>query len=102
LSGHGRADRPTDWGAAVLVLAVDPAAFGGHDAFLPRQFHRHAYRTARPLTADVPVRLFGAAGLARKRAALAEGLRLSGEIPASLADLSTRMGVAMPARLGQD
>ncbi|HET6619052.1 MAG TPA: Ldh family oxidoreductase [Dongiaceae bacterium] len=102
LSGHGRADRPTDWGAAVLALAVDPAAFGGHDAFLRQSsFIADACRAARPLTAGIPVRLPGAAGLARKRAALAEGLRLGGEIAASLSDLSARMGVAMPARLGQ-
>src|SRR5262245_27487477 len=29
LSGYGRVDKPTDWGAAVLVLVFDPAAFGG-------------------------------------------------------------------------
>src|SRR5215813_3332829 len=34
LSGRGRADHPAEWGAAVLVMAVDPAAFGGRDAFL--------------------------------------------------------------------
>ena len=103
LSGYGRVDGPTDWGAAVLVLAVDPAAFGGRDAFLRQSgFIAEACRAVTPLVAGVPVRLPGAAGLARKRKALAEGLTLSGEIVASLADLSARMGVAMPARLGQD
>ena len=103
LAGYGRADQPTDWGAAVLVLALDPAAFGGREAFLQQSnFIAAACRAATPLVAGVPVRLPGAAGLARKRAALAEGLRLSGDIIAALSDLSARMGVAMPARLGQD
>ena len=29
LSGQGRADRPTGWGASVYLQVMDPAAFGG-------------------------------------------------------------------------
>jgi L-lactate dehydrogenase len=101
LSGHGRADRPSDWGAAVLVLAIDPEAFGGHEAFLRQSsFIADACRAAKPLMEGVPVRLPGAAALARKRRALAEGVGLSHEILASLAALATRMGAPMPGRLG--
>ena len=32
LSGHGRADRPTDWGASVYVQVMAPGAFGGAQA----------------------------------------------------------------------
>jgi L-lactate dehydrogenase len=96
LSGYGRADGPSEWGAAVLVLAIDPEAFGGREAFLRQSgFIAQACRAAKPL--DAPVRLPGAAGLARKRRALAEGVRLSQEIVSSLMELSRRLGIAMPA-----
>lgn len=98
LSGYGRADKPSDWGAAVLVMAIDPEAFGGRAAFLRQSgFIAQACRDAKPLAADAPVRLPGAAGLARKRRALAEGVALSPEIVSSLADLSRRLGIVLPA-----
>ena len=98
LSGYGRADRPSDWGAAVLVMAIDPAAFGGREAFLRQScFIAQACRDAKSLASEAPVRLPGAAGLARKRRALSEGVALSPEIVASLADVSRRLGIAMPA-----
>ena len=34
LAGHGRADRPTGWGASVYVQIMDPALFGGRDSFM--------------------------------------------------------------------
>jgi L-lactate dehydrogenase len=98
LSGYGRVDAPTDWGAAVLVMAIDPEAFGGRDAFLRQSgFIAQACRDAKPLAKDVPVRLPGAAGLARKRRALAEGVALSAEIVSSLTEISRRLGIALPA-----
>ena len=98
LSGYGRVDAPTDWGAAVLVMAIDPEAFGGRDAFLRQSgFIAQACRDARPLAKDAPVRLPGAAGLARKRRALAEGVALSPEIVSSLTELSRRLGIVLPA-----
>ena len=98
LSGYGRVDQPSDWGAAVLVIAVDPEAFGGREAFLRQSgFIAQACRDSRPLAKDAPVRLPGAAGLARKRRALAEGVALSAEIVSSLTELSRRLGIALPA-----
>jgi LDH2 family malate/lactate/ureidoglycolate dehydrogenase len=100
LSGYGRADRPSEWGASVLVLAIDPEAFGGRQAFLRQSsFIAQACRDAKPL--DTPVRLPGAAGLARKRRALAEGVARSPEIVSSLTELSHRLGIAMPAERSQ-
>jgi len=97
LSGYGRVDAPTDWGAAVLVMAIDPEAFGGRDAFLRQSgFIAQACRDAKPLAKDAPVRLPGAAGLARKRRALAEGVALNAEIVSSLTDISRRLGIALP------
>jgi LDH2 family malate/lactate/ureidoglycolate dehydrogenase len=98
LSGYGRADKPSDWGAAVLVMAIDPEAFGGREAFLRQSgFIAQACRDAKPLAIEAPVRLPGAAGLARKRRALAEGVALSPEIVSSLTELSGRLGIALPA-----
>ena len=34
LAGHGRADRPTGWGASVYLQVLDPAAFGGAGRFV--------------------------------------------------------------------
>src|SRR5262249_55370471 len=34
LSGHGRAERPTVWGASVYLQVMDPRAFGGVEAYL--------------------------------------------------------------------
>ena len=100
LSGYGRADGPSEWGASVLVLAIDPEAFGGRAAFLRQSsFIAQACRDAKPF--DAPVRLPGAAGLARKRRALAEGVALSQEIVSSLTELSHRLGIAMPAGRSQ-
>jgi LDH2 family malate/lactate/ureidoglycolate dehydrogenase len=100
LSGYGRADGPSEWGAAVLALAIDPEAFGGGAAFLRQSsFIAQACRDAKAL--DAPVRLPGAAGLARKRRALAEGVALSQEIVSSLTELSFRLGIAMPAERSQ-
>jgi LDH2 family malate/lactate/ureidoglycolate dehydrogenase len=98
LSGYGRADGPSEWGAAVLVLAIDPEAFGGREAFLRQSgFIAQACRDAKPLAKDSPVRLPGAAGLGRKRRALAEGVALSQEIVSSLTELSRRLDIAMLA-----
>jgi LDH2 family malate/lactate/ureidoglycolate dehydrogenase len=102
LSGYGRADEPSEWGASVLVLAIDPEAFGGRAAFLRQSgFIARACRDAKPLAKDAPVRLPGAAGLARKRRALAEGVALNREIVSSLTELSRRLGIAMPAERAQ-
>ena len=98
LSGYGRADQPSDWGAAVLVMAIDPEAFCGNEAFRRQSgFIARACRDAKPLAIDAPVRLPGAAGLARKQRALAEGVALSPEIVSSLTELSRSLGIALPA-----
>ena len=39
LAGHGRADPPVGWGGTVFVQVLDPAAFGGLDAFRRQMDH---------------------------------------------------------------
>ncbi len=94
LSGYGRADEPSEWGAAVLVLALKPARFVGTQAF-QRQVHWliEACRDARPLDPAAPVRLPGEAALARARQARKDGVPLSPAIVATLRDLAERYGV---------
>ena len=100
LSGYGRADAPKDWGAAVLVLVFDPAAFGGLDIFLRQaDFIAKACRDAKPISPDAPVRLPGQAGLAKKRRALDAGVPVNARVAQSLEDLSRKLGMALPKRL---
>ncbi|KAK48286.1 lactate dehydrogenase [Caballeronia jiangsuensis] len=60
LSGFGRRDAPTRWGANVYLQLIDPAAFAGSDAaiaqmdFLAEQCHANA-----PIDPARPVRLPG-------------------------------------------
>ncbi len=97
LGGHGRRDQPGGWGAAVLVLAFNPAAFGGLEGFLDQvQFLSDACRAARPVPGGAPVRLPGEAGLARKRAALRDGLELRTDILAGLTALAGRFSLVLP------
>lgn len=98
LSGHGRADAPKGWGASVLVLVLDPARFGGRDAFL-----REAGWMADAVHANPPapgvdrVRLPGERALARRAEALAAGaVALHPSVPPALAALAARFGIAPP------
>ena len=98
LSGHGRADQPKDWGAAVLVLAFAPARFAGLDPFLRQTtWLAEACRANPPADPARPVRLPGALALARKRQAEADGLVLDPAILPALRVLAARFGVALPA-----
>ncbi len=63
LSGHGRADPLTGWGASVYLQVMDPAAFGGAADFV-RQTSclAAACRSNPPAPGVAAVRLPGAAG----------------------------------------
>ena len=98
LSGFGRADEPTGWGAGVLVLAFAPDGFGGGGAFT-RQMDRLAASclASTPRDRDRAVRLPGQLALERKAAALRDGLELYPEIPPALQALAERLGRPAPA-----
>ncbi|MEQ1956560.1 Ldh family oxidoreductase [Mesorhizobium sp. CN2-181] len=97
LGGFGRADGPKDWGAAVLALVFEPAAFGGIDAFVRQTgWLADACRASDVPEGAPPVRLPGAAALARKAAAIAEGLPLDEARLSGLRALSSRLSIPLP------
>jgi LDH2 family malate/lactate/ureidoglycolate dehydrogenase len=84
----------------VLVLAFDPKLFGGADDFVRETgWLAQACRAARPAQEGTPVRLPGEAGLARKRRAEAEGVRLAPTILPELEGLAEKFAIAVPAPL---
>jgi len=96
LTGFGRADGPTEWGASVWVQVIDPAAFGGREAYC-RQTGWLAQACRAGPAAGKPVRLPGEQGLARKRAAQEHGLALYPTILGALAPWAAKLGVPAPA-----
>ena len=98
LSGHGRADPLTDWGASVYVQVMDPGAFGGAANFVRQTgFIAAACRRNPPAPGVQAVRLPGELSLARKRQALEQGVRLYPGIMAGLRPLAAELGVALPS-----
>lgn len=60
LSGHGRLDEPTRWGASVFMQVIDPGAFAGREAFVAQTgFFAEQCRANSPIDPDRPVRLPG-------------------------------------------
>ena len=97
LGGFGRADPAEGWGAAVFLQILDPVAFGGTDAFVRQTaWLADRARTIPPVPGGPPVRVPGARGLALKRDALQEGLRLHPSILPALAPWAERLGAAAP------
>jgi LDH2 family malate/lactate/ureidoglycolate dehydrogenase len=97
LGGYGRSDGETGWGAAVFLMILDPAKFGGVEAFVREaDFTATESRTAEPRVEGVPVRLPGERGLALRREQIATGLDLLPNIRADLGALALRLGIPGP------
>lgn len=98
LSGHGRASPSEGWSAAVLLLAIDPAAFGGREEYR-RQVDRlaEACRASAPRPGFDRVVLPGEAAQQRRRQRLRDGVPVSAELMADLAARAARAGIAVPA-----
>jgi LDH2 family malate/lactate/ureidoglycolate dehydrogenase len=91
LGGFGRADAPKGWGANVFVLVLDPARFGGAEAFVRETGWMAAAVHANPPAPGVErVRLPGERALARRKRQLAEGVTLHPSIPPALEALARR------------
>lgn len=100
LAGFGRADAKEGWGATVYVHAIDPATFGGLDAFTRQaEWIAQACRDNPPRAGIGAVRMPGERGLARRRDQLAHGVALHADILPALEPWSTRLSVPMPPPL---
>ena len=97
LSGFGRADPAEGWGATVFVLALDPAAFGGREAFARQMdWLVDACHAATPRPGTPGARLPGERGLALAREQMRAGIALHPTILPALTPWATRYGVAVP------
>ena len=97
LAGYGRADGVENWGANVMVRITDTTAFGGRAAFDHQlDWIAEACRETPAIDPTRPVRLPGERGLARKRQALAEGLRLNPQVRAGVEALALDIGIGLP------
>ncbi|MFP8968436.1 Ldh family oxidoreductase [Pokkaliibacter sp. CJK22405] len=85
LGGFGRKDSPEGWGASVCVMVIDPARFGGIDAFKAEMDHFVAASlNSGKRVPGQPVRLPGHRGLQLKKQALSDGIFLPADVIASL------------------
>lgn len=100
LSGFGRADEPKGWGACGFVQVIDPAAFGGRQAFVRQTaWLVRACRSSAPRPGVERVRVPGEHALARTRAALADGVVMYPGIIDALRPFAERFGVPAPQAL---
>jgi LDH2 family malate/lactate/ureidoglycolate dehydrogenase len=97
LGGFGRVEAPPNWGAAVFVQVLDPEAFGGLPDFVRQtEWLAQAVRNSPPAPDIERVRVPGDGAMARRRAALANGVELYPGIIDRLASWADKLGVALP------
>jgi LDH2 family malate/lactate/ureidoglycolate dehydrogenase len=97
LAGHGRADGIDHWGATVFIQVLDPRAFGGAGAFTREMSWSADYcRNSKVKPGDPPVRMPGEGALARRAAALSDGVELYPGIMDALQEWAGKLGVTMP------
>jgi LDH2 family malate/lactate/ureidoglycolate dehydrogenase len=100
LGGFGRADAPTHWGAAVLVLAIDPARFSGLSAFTRETgWMADAVHANPAVPGGAAPRMPGERALKLRAEQLANGVVLHPSIPPALAEAASRHGIAAPEPL---
>jgi LDH2 family malate/lactate/ureidoglycolate dehydrogenase len=100
LSGFGRAETPSEWGAAVYIQAMDPASFSGLDNFRREMdWIAHACNNNPPISPNRPVKLPGQDALELRRASLMNGVHLYPGIIESLIPWSQKFGVELPSPL---
>ncbi len=97
LCGFGRAEPPQGWGASVLVMVLDPARFGGADAFMRETgWMADAVHDNPPRPGFDRPRLPGERGMQRRAEQLEHGVALHPSIPPALEALAQRFGLAAP------
>jgi len=101
LGGHGRADRPTGWGASVFLQLIDPAAFGGCEAFRRETGFLADFCRSSPAAAGDPlVQMPGEGALRRRAEQLEKGVRLYPGIMEALVKAAREAGIEPPLAIG--
>jgi len=94
LSGFGRKDKPTRWGASVYLQLIDPEAFAGREAFEEQLgFFAEQCHANDPIDLALPVRLPGEQAVRNIERHRAEGVPVSAETAAALRTWATELGV---------
>jgi len=97
LAGFGRADPAEGWGANVFAQVLNPALFGGLEAFSRQTgWIADACRMTPPRNGLGAVRLPGESGLRRRAAQLAHGVDLYPGILESLEPTARKLGIPVP------
>lgn len=97
LTGHGRSQKPDKWGASVFLQLIDPAAFGGTEAFIRESdFFSKACRSTTPINPEQPVRLPGESAWRKRQEQLANGVKLHSGILESLTNWAQKWNVTLP------
>ncbi|MBS0535554.1 MAG: Ldh family oxidoreductase [Proteobacteria bacterium] len=93
LSGFGRRDAPTRWGASVFMQVIDPGAFAGRAAFEAQTaFFADQCRENAPIDPLAPVRLPGDQAARNIATALAQGISLPAATVEQLDRWAARLG----------
>ena len=97
LSGFGRFEAPTNWGAATFVQVYDPDAFAGAGPFAQQTSHvAEMVRASKAAPGRDTVRVPGQRALSRRRTAMAQGLELYPGILDAMRSWAERFDVAIP------
>lgn len=95
LAGHGRAEEPSKWTASVFIQIIDPAAFGGTEAFLKQtQFLKDSCAGS-----SDQVRMPGERALNLRSEQLKTGIWLYPATVTALEALAARYSVSFPKAL---
>lgn len=97
LSGHGRSDHPTRWGASVFLQLLDPRAFGGIEYFTQEMgWLAEACRSNQTMQGDPPVRLPGERALRLRVEQIQGGVSLYPTIIPALKHWAEKFGIPLP------
>jgi len=98
LSGRGRATGVKRWSASVFLQLINPAHFGGREAFLREtSFLADSCMDAPVPAGKPPVRLPGQAALARRAKQVAHGVELYPTIMPALVPCAEALNVKLPS-----
>jgi LDH2 family malate/lactate/ureidoglycolate dehydrogenase len=98
LGGHGRADRPTEWGTSIFLQLINPDKFAGTSAFIRESSFLSEYCRSTPVAeGDPPVRMPGEGAIRRRNDQIENGVALYPGIMESLSEWADKLGVKAPA-----